>query len=193
MNARLSHRRIAPCRHDAGFTLIETLLAALILGVALLAIAQLQTTATLVEIEAYQRSQAMVLANDMISRINANRANVAQYSDSASLDTPLGRGDSQPQTCTGTGSGRDLCEWSNALKGTAVTDSNGTPTAIRDARGCVVAAPAAGEYWVIVAWATTSKTSTAPASSCGQGLYADDAYRRVLVQIVRIATLNNLT
>lgn len=64
---------------NAGFSLIEVLVTILILMVGLLGLAGLQGRAVTSQMEAYQRSQALILMKDMADRINANRKNAASY------------------------------------------------------------------------------------------------------------------
>jgi type IV pilus assembly protein PilV len=58
---------------DHGFSLIEVLVALVVLSVGLLGLAALQSTATQFNASAYMRSQATILAYDMADRIRANR------------------------------------------------------------------------------------------------------------------------
>lgn len=60
--------------HSRGFTLIEVLVTMLILAVGLLGLAGLQTTGLRYNVSAYQRTQATVLANDILDRMRSNRA-----------------------------------------------------------------------------------------------------------------------
>jgi type IV pilus assembly protein PilV len=65
---------LTPCpRRQRGFTLIEILVTIVILVFGLLGIVGLQAKATNVEMEAYQRGQALSLLRDMQSRIAASR------------------------------------------------------------------------------------------------------------------------
>lgn len=63
--------RNAP-RHAAGFTLMEVLIAVLVLAVGLLGMAGLQTQALRYNHSAYLRSQAVQLTYDMADRLRAN-------------------------------------------------------------------------------------------------------------------------
>lgn len=67
-----------------GFTLIEVLVTVLILAIGLLGLAGLQTTALRSNHSAYLRSQATVLAYDIVDRMRANRnaALAGQYNSS---------------------------------------------------------------------------------------------------------------
>lgn len=179
-------------RHNAGFSLIEVLVTIVILLVGLLGLAGLQGRALTAQMEAYQRSQALILLKDMADRISANRTNAAAYITGTS--TPLGT-DSDPCTATGAGSAADRCEWSNALKGAAETKDGNQVGAMIGARGCItqIAAPGTGvpsEYVVTVAWQGFNSTA-APASLCGKDLYGDDALRRVVSLPISLANLTS--
>lgn len=173
-------------RRQQGITLLEVLVTIVILAFGLLGLAGLQSKIQLAEVEAYQRAQAILLLSDMAERISANRSQAASYV-SASV---IGTGDSQPASCSSlaAGAARDLCEWSNALKGAAEQKSSANVGAMLGARGCITQAQAAdpsagvctpGIYLVTVVWQGLHQTS-APASSCGQGLYGTDTYRRAI-------------
>lgn len=170
-----------------GASLLEVLITIVIVAFGLLGLAGLQSKVQLGEIESYQRAQAILLLSDMTERINTNRSQAASYI----VASPVGTGDSQPASCTSlaVGPSRDLCEWSNALKGAGEQKSSANVGAMLGARGCItqVQAPdptpgicTPGIYLVDVAWQGMHRTA-ASAIICGQGSYgADDAYRRVI-------------
>ncbi|MGZ8174784.1 MULTISPECIES: type IV pilus modification protein PilV [Methylobacter] len=64
---------------NSGFTLIEVLIAMLVLAVGLLGLAGLQATSLKNNQSAYNRSQATQLAYDLADRIRANVAGKANY------------------------------------------------------------------------------------------------------------------
>lgn len=64
---------------NAGFTLIEVLIAMLVLAVGLLGLAGLQATGLKNNQSAYNRSQATQLAYDLADRMRANVAGKASY------------------------------------------------------------------------------------------------------------------
>jgi type IV pilus assembly protein PilV len=64
---------LTSARHDCGFSLIEVLVALVVLSVGLLGLAALQSTAAQFNASAYSASQATILAYDMADRIRANR------------------------------------------------------------------------------------------------------------------------
>ncbi|TMH30961.1 MAG: type IV pilus modification protein PilV, partial [Betaproteobacteria bacterium] len=63
----------APMDKSRGFTLIEVLISMLIMAIGLLGLAGMQAVAQRAEVESYQRAQALVLVQDMVDRVNANR------------------------------------------------------------------------------------------------------------------------
>lgn len=64
---------------NSGFTLVEVLVTVVILAIGLLGLAGLQVNGLLHNTTAYERSQAIFLAYDIIDRMRANRENVADY------------------------------------------------------------------------------------------------------------------
>lgn len=175
------------CRKNAGFSMIEVLVTIVILMIGLLGLAGLQGKAMTAQMEAYQRSQALILLKDMADRINANRKNAASYV------TALGTGAACP-AAGATVASTDLNQWCNALLGAAEVQSGANVGAMIGARGCITQtiAPAAGvasQYLVAVAWQGLNSTA-APSITCGAGQYgADEAKRRVMALPVNIADL----
>lgn len=176
---------------QSGFTLIEVLVTLLILAVGLLGLAGLQTRMLATELEAYQRSHALVLVQDMVSRINANRAEARNgtYSGTTVYGT-----DTSHACSTASVVGNDLCEWSRALQGAGTADAAGAEVgAMIGARGCIetVSGSATSEVVlrVTVVWQGMSPT-VAPALACGEGEYgADDRMRRAVSMLVTLAYL----
>jgi len=71
-----------------GFTLLEVLIALLVLSIGLLGLAALQTLGLKFNHESYQRTQAVYQAYDMIDRIRANQTSKASYKNVALGSTP---------------------------------------------------------------------------------------------------------
>jgi len=182
-----------------GATMIEILVTIVIVAFGLLGLAGLQMRMQMSEVEAYQRSQALLLLNDMASRIATNRLSAASYVTGTT--TPLGTG----FDCTGMSSTTrvqtDLKEWCDALQGAAEFTGTGT-SAIRQGamiggRGCIQQA-ADGDYMVTVAWQGLTPITAPNASvACGANAYdgttgttcTQDRCRRVVTTIVRIGSL----
>src|SRR4029078_3971100 len=102
-------RAVAPRRAaQSGALLIEGLIAGLICAFGLLGFSGMQARAVSTDFETLQRSEALVLVEDMVSRMNANRAHAGDYVSAGLL------GDGAAADCTGlTGAALDMCEWSN--------------------------------------------------------------------------------
>src|SRR5438034_8842517 len=64
-----------------GFSMLEVLVTLVILLIGLLGLAGVMAHATTAEMESYQRVQAIMLAQDMVDRINANRKYIDCYSN----------------------------------------------------------------------------------------------------------------
>lgn len=167
--------------HQTGVTLIEVLVTIIILAFGLLGLAGLQAKVQLVEVESYQRAQAIALLTDMAERISANRAQAASY-----VVTSIG--DQACPESDGTEVGNDKSQWCNALRGAAEKISGKEVGAMTGARGCVTQVQASdpsagvcapGIYQVTVAWQGLHKTA-APAATCGKDAYGADSYRRAI-------------
>lgn len=95
---------------NAGFTLIEVLIAMLVLEVGLLGLAGLQATNLKNNLSAYNRSQATQLAYDIADRIRTNKP-ASNYNNKAATND-----DCITNTCTPSQmAGYDLKEWNNQL------------------------------------------------------------------------------
>ncbi len=179
---------------QCGVSLIEVLVTLLILAVGLLGMAALQVRLQQAEMEAYQRSQALLLLQDMSQRLSGNHQAAARYVTGSAA--PLGVGAS----CLANGSSRaalDLAEWCAALQGAAETLGSGAASlrvgALLGGRGCVESL-GHGEYLITVAWQGLAPLVAPPHSlACAHGRYddsagcRDDLCRRALSTLVRVA------
>jgi type IV pilus assembly protein PilV len=179
-----------PRRREAGATLIEVLVTIVIIAFGLLGMAGLQMRMQSSEMEAYQRSQALLLAQDMANRIAANRLNASAY---ASGNT-YGQGFDCAGLSTSSLANRDIKEWCDALQGAAEKTGTTNQGAMVGGRGCV--ALTGGDYVVTVVWQGLTPISAPPESvTCGADQYdggtycVEDKCRRYVTTIVRIATL----
>lgn len=190
---------------QGGTSMIEVLVTIVILAFGMLGLAGLQARTMNMEMESYQRSQALVILNDMVSRIEtpaslagksaAGLAALQAYETGYSA--PLG-GSSVLDDCSGQtiGAARDKCEWGKILNGAAESYSGNRIGAMIGARGCIVEIQAPdgskgvcspGLYEVSVAWQGLF-TTAAPNNNCGKNLYGDDALRRVISLRVTVGT-----
>lgn len=176
-----------------GTSLVEVLVTMVILAIGLLALAGLQARLHVLQIESYQRAQALIILSDMAGRITNNRYDALAYVTAA----PLGTGDPCPVT-TATRQEADLTEWCNQILGASETDTGGGAVgAMVGGRGCVEAL-GGDEYLVTVAWQGLIPISAPPATvTCGEDEYdggagsqcVNDLCRRVVTTVIRIPTL----
>lgn len=189
-----------PIRKQRGVSMIEVLVALVILLLGLLGLAGTMIQSQRSELESYQRAQALVLLQDMASRINANRkvASCYVFTDSAS-GTPAagGAGTLTEPTCT-TGTAdqnaraiQDLKEWHGLLNGESEKSAdNNDVGAMIGARGCISFDSTTSIYLVTVAWQGLSKTTAPPDGwTCGKDLYGDEKQRRVVGITLKIGEL----
>lgn len=182
-----------------GAALIEAMITVVILIFGLLGLVGLQSRMATAEMESYQRSQAIILVNDMVQRIATNPQGASCYvADNVGIGTPpVCDALSAPLNAQVTA---DLLAWHNALQGAAEKTSGGTSVgAMIGARGCIVdiGDPASmSRLLVTVAWQGLSETIATPVA-CGTGLYkapgastASDAARRTLSVAVGSARLS---
>jgi type IV pilus assembly protein PilV len=173
---------------DDGFTLIEVMIAILVLSFGLLGLAGLQARAVSAEADSFSRAQALLLLQDMTTRLAANTAGFSAGSyihagvvfgtgyadatpDCSALPTPPATAQEVADT--------DICAWSEALKGTFN---------LRNARGCIEAGAVASEVLISVAWEGRDNSVTPTADQpCASAEIAGG--RRVVSQRVRFPAL----
>jgi type IV pilus assembly protein PilV len=74
-----NHRVFHESRRESGFSLIEVLVALLVLSIGLLGLAALQAQGLRFNHDAYVRTQATHLAYDIVDRMRLNNTNLAAY------------------------------------------------------------------------------------------------------------------
>lgn len=181
-------------RGQSGVTLVEVLVTLVILAIGLLGLAALQARIQVLQAEAYQRAQALMLLKDMAGRIANNRNNAAAYVTGA--DAPLGTG----MNCPDPGAARDtidLAEWCVALQGGGETLGGSDVGAMTGGRGCVEVL-GGGRFLVTVAWQGLAPISAPPESvACAAGDFdgdddsacTGDLCRRAVTTIVLVPVL----
>ena len=181
-----------------GVSLVEILITLVIIALGLLGLAGMQTRLQSLDMESYQRSQALLLLNDMANRISANRSDAASYVTS----TALGVGSSCPTTTTKLVD-RDKMEWCNLLLGASETAGSGlnlqNQGAMIGGRGCVetVGSGVDAYYLVTVAWQGLTPVVAPPSSNtCGINQYdtagtacVSDKCRRIVTTVVKVGAL----
>jgi len=188
-----------------GFSLLEVLVSMFVLALGLLGLAGLQTRVSVAEMESYQRSQALLLVQNMADRIAANasalRADIGNGTSLAVYATELNSTDvgGAQATCSGAGATLDLCEWGNQIAGASETTSdNRTVGTLTNGRGCIRQPDSTDPYLylVVVAWQGRISSKAPPSQiDCGSGSganaanYTAESKRRVVTLPVRIAKL----
>jgi type IV pilus assembly protein PilV len=201
--------------NERGFTIVEVIIAIIVLTVGLLGLVGVQVVAQNAELESYQRAQAMVLMNDIVDRINANRKAATCYSitTSASAGTPYLGATGAGQYNTGSFSCPSLVTNPTAvataqtdvqlieqmMQGAGETTSGNRIGSMIGARACIGFDSASQSYTVAIAWqgitATFSPASwdatinPALARNCALNLYGSDTQRRVVWTTLLVASL----
>lgn len=101
-------------KKQTGFTLLEALVAMLVLSIGLLGLAGLMASSMRNNQSAYHRTQATWLAYDALDRLRANRvsARAGGYSGGAALGAPAACSATAP---TGTVIAQDIAGWKNMI------------------------------------------------------------------------------
>lgn len=113
-------------KHQSGASLVEVMVAVVILGLGLIGVALLQTTSMRLSQDANHSTIATNLAYEMIDMVRSNRVEAARY-DGISVSPPTGteRDDCVTSPTTGTQRDRDAAAWAcemwNAIPGATGT------------------------------------------------------------------------
>ncbi|KEI71789.1 type IV pilus modification protein PilV [Endozoicomonas elysicola] len=164
-------------RRNNGFTMIEVLVAMIIISVGLLGIAGLVVESRKNIVEVQQRSTALQLAEDLLARINANNSGLTSYNGTITA-TPV-----QPGTlCNGANSNCtpaqtaafDLWQWGSALYGNEVqTAANNNAGGLISPLACININNT--DVTLTIVWrGKFTRPDTRPAVTCGD---ADTDYR----------------
>ena len=175
--------------------MIEILVALVITLIGLFGLLGFNLRTFQAESESYQRTQALVLVDDMAQRIRANRAGIASYVAPAASGVGTGAVDTNCPAAAG--AARDVCQWGNLLRGAAESVGGSNVGAMADARGCIfVTTPAAGAAGpstasVVVVWRGVNATATVATAPCvPTGYSLTDGLMRYTATIVRLGDLD---
>ena len=127
-----------PRPRSAGFSIVEVLVALVVLSIGMLGIAALYVESLRAGRTAVYRTQAVNLASDMADRIRANR-NAREAYDLAADDEPGERGcaptaeDATPNTCSAAELAEDdMARWRAAITDQLPGNGDSTPTGTID-------------------------------------------------------------
>lgn len=186
-----------------GFTMIEVLVTLVIILIGLLGVFGLQVKASNVELESYQRGQALALVRDMAAKLAESRGQITDYlaNDVSSLDGDLyvgvmasGATDPCAGLVTPTAAKTALCAWGDLIRGAAAKEGTVEVGAMLGARGCLIRVEppqlgAIADVYVVVVWqglvagndppdaALTGKNNCANSVDFGTGLRRGIALR----------------
>ncbi len=194
--SRLGQRALLPSL-GSGFSMIEVLVTIVIVVIGLLGWAGLQSKASVVQMEAYQRAQGLTLMRDMQDRIMSARglldAGTPGFQSFAASDGSdvFGTGDSYTDCAAVANQAESqLCVWGQTLKGAAETSAGSQVGAMIGARGCLinVSPPtdfALADFFIVVVWqgltATADPDAGTPAALCESGVNFGPGLRRAVV------------
>ena len=187
----------APTMHRmAGVGLIEVLVTLVVFSLGMLSLAALQGVAKKANFDALQRTNASLMAYDLLERMRSNRQALASYVNTADLGGGTRAANVQtvaldcrntdaPCTMEQIASG-DLTEWENILDGNMETRANEATGGLVGATACIngPVAGGSGGYTVVIAWRGIAPMTNQALDPCGAGLgrYGDnDELRRVMV------------
>ena len=182
-----------------GFTLIEVLVAFVLVALGLMGLAALQVSTINNGFEAYQRAMVTTLVENMAERMRMNPegSRMGLYapfnSDATCLDSITTVEDRGARSETEIAA-HDQCEWAKLIAGVAIkapdVDATGISAPI-GAMGCIETISATTTR-VSVAWQGIT-AQTAPFATCGQGNFTnadpdnpsvDETFRRVIYRDV---------
>lgn len=182
---------------QAGVGLIEVLIALFVTAIGLLGLAALQGKAQRAELESYQRSQALILLQDMASRLRANRTEALQtpspyltdgnqtvvgpmseFTDEESCGNPQ-EGTKQAQI--------DLSCWHISLTGKLeekmTTESDPSYTGgVINGHGCIKKT-GTNTFSITIAWQGMTEITQKYNDSCAQGRIPDSLRRTLSAPI----------
>ena len=136
---RPARRPARPRAADGGFTLIESLVALLVLSIGLLGVAAMQLASLQANNGAFQRTQATFLAQDIADRMRANRT------AAMSGDYDFALGDAAP-VGPATVAEEDIAAWKTRLAATLPQGAVEPPDA------AIAVDPATGVALITIVW-----------------------------------------
>ena len=184
---------------QSGASLIESLIAVVVLSVGLLGISMLQLQSKHLNLQSIQRSEASMLANEIVERMRNNRGSLASYLATVGGGTITAAPDpacTAGAPCTDLElAGHDLWQWEQSLDGAAEVRGSSNTGGLQLATGCITgpAGGVAGVYSVTVAWRGRNQSNNVSTNTCGANsgkydeLTGDNRYRRLLSMDVHIA------
>ena len=182
----------------AGFAMVEAMVTVVVVAFGLLGVAGLVSRSFVAEVEGTQRTQAVLLLQDMMTRIEANRGNVGAYITGDTGVTGYVPNTTDVVVCDPAAAlaDRDRCEWGRLLAGANEQVDTRNAGVLVGAIGCVYEIDAFNRiYAVSIAWQGMSAgpapivdNGFAP-NGCGRGRFGNEDQRRVITMPLRLGTL----
>ncbi|CAG7857593.1 hypothetical protein MCAMS1_02478 [biofilm metagenome] len=160
-----SLNKVSDMKNNAGFTLIEVLVAVVVLAVGLLGLAALQTTTLSNNQSAYFRSMATQFAYDMSDRMRSNRAGLGNYNKGVAANNNC-----TANNCTAAQmAADDLFQWNSALTnqrnglpdGTGIVCIDSTPETPPNATPAADGCDGLGTDYAIKVWWDDNRSGAA--------------------------------
>lgn len=176
----------------SGATLIESLIAIVILSIGFLSIGLLQLQSKHLNLQAIHRSVASQLAHEVIERMRNNNTALSNYLSTVGGQTISSEPNpdcSSSQPCLRQQlAAHDLWQWEQMLDGASETSGGQNRGGLFLPTACITgpAGGGAGTYTVSIAWRGSNVSNDVSANTCGQasGNYddvpGDNVYRRLL-------------
>lgn len=180
-------------RRMAGVGLIEVLVTLIVFSLGMLSLAALQGIAKKANFDALQRTNASLMAFDLLERMRSNNQALANYVTAGDLGggalgvNPILTCDDINVPCTTQQiAAFDLWEWERILDGNMETRGNAATGGLVGATACIngPVLGGSGGYTVVIAWRGVTQLTNPPANPCGSGLgrYGNnDELRRLIV------------
>ncbi|MEH6610808.1 MAG: hypothetical protein V7696_15685 [Halioglobus sp.] len=189
-------------KSQGGALMIEVMVTIVIVIIGMWGLISVQAQLQKSELESYQRSQAIMLLNDISDRLLANRANALSYTIADPTADFLGFGMTCPAATVGNLAEEDVREWCQSLQGNTETIGGNEVGSMINGRGCVEDL-GSGQYLVTIVWqgltpiftplprikATCGKESTNVYDGAAGSDCQDDLCRRYIATTLNISNL----
>ena len=161
-------------KKQLGFSLLEVMIALVILASGILGAVAMQAMAKKGSFDSMQRSLASAIAQDIIERMRSNQSITTileSYEGTyglAEFTAPVPRCNTQASICTAAQMVRnDLYEWQQILTGADVTSGSDNVGGLVGAIGCITHANNA--VTVVISWQGRTEFVDSATANCGTG------------------------
>lgn len=178
--ARYCHLHAGCAKPSGGFTILEVMIALVIMSIGVLGIAGLQLTSKRSNLEATQQATASFLVQELVERMRANAGALETYTNAGTgrvlTGTTLQRVDCSSACTTTQMALHDMAEWERSLTGAMEVRGGKSAGGLPSVRACISGpAGGSGKYTAAVAWRGSTSLNNPTTDTCGQGLALYDA------------------